>query len=253
VRILVANDDGVRAPGIQARREVLVALGHDVWVVAPEKEQSARSHALTLHKPLRVKPLEPQRYSVSGTPADCVYLGLHGLLDPVPDLVVSGINRGGNLGPDVNYSGTVAAAREACLNGVPAIAFSLHVDAFTEGLRYHWETAQEVVRRVMVPLLDHPIAPGTFLNINVPNRPLDQLSGVRATTNGHRRYTQRAVRREDPWGRDYYWIGGEHVDFSGGDLAEGLAVEEGWASVTPLHVDVTRYQQLDALREWTDG
>lgn len=237
MRILVSNDDGFESPGIQALADAAAAFG-TVWVVAPEREQSAQSHSLTLQSPLRARRRGDRRYIVNGTPADCIYLGIHGLMDGPPDLVLSGINRGSNLGNDVHYSGTVAAAREASFTGIPAIAFSLHLDV-AEDVVCQWETACDVVRQVVPVVRDGGLPPRTLLNVNVPNVTRDALRGVRVATLGYRHYENRVTRRADPWGRDYYWIGGAHRAFDDIPDSDGPLCERGWATVTPLHSDPT--------------
>lgn len=249
MRILLCNDDGIAAPGLAALEAALADLG-EVWVVAPAKEHSAQSHAFTLHKPLRLIPSGERRYACSGTPADCAYLGLHGGLPFRPDLVVSGINKGSNLGTDVHYSGTVAAAREASFGGVPAIAVSLH--ALPPQPALHWETAQAVTRRVVCDVAARGLPPRTYLNVNVPDVPLDRLRGLAACPVGVRVYDGRVHRREDPWGRPYFWLGGKHVAFDDDPDTDGNLCAAGWATITPLHAFPTDHASLGALREWTD-
>jgi 5'-nucleotidase len=249
VRLLLANDDGFDAPGLQALAASFEAEGHEVWVVAPASEQSARSHALTLQSPLRALPRGERRFAVDGTPADCVYLALHGLLPERPHLVVSGVNRGSNLGNDVHYSGTVAAAREAVLGGVGAVAVSLHLEGGGEPL---WDTACHVASHVVRIVASTGLPARTLLNVNVPNVPRPALLGVRVATLGHRTYESRVTRRADPWGRDYFWIGGPHVHFDPLPGSDGPLLEDGFATVTPLHSDPTLHDYLDVLRERID-
>ena len=248
--LLLCNDDGIDASGIAALEEALAPLG-TVWVVAPESEQSAASHALTMHKPLRAHRHAERHWAISGTPADCIYLGLNHLLPGRPDVVVSGINRGSNLGNDVFYSGTVAAAMEAALHGLPATAVSLHLEPGDR--ERHWATAGGVARRVVEGLRDHPLADGVFLNVNVPNCAADAVRGLRATALGRRRYAPRVDLRTDPRGRHYYWIGGSHQAFVPLEGTDGPAIEAGWATVTPLRPDLTAQTALDALRAWSDA
>ncbi|MCB9665543.1 MAG: 5'/3'-nucleotidase SurE [Alphaproteobacteria bacterium] len=250
MRVLVSNDDGYDAGGVHALAEAAAALG-EVWVVAPLTEQSGQSHSLSLSVPLRVREHAPRWFSVSGTPADCIYLALHELMPEPPALVLSGVNRGSNLGNDVHYSGTVAAAREAALAGLPAVAVSLHLEP--EDRDCHWDTAVQVALRVARMVLDAGLPPRTLLNVNVPNVPPDQLLGVRAATLGVRTYENRVTRREDPWGRPYYWIGGAHLAFEGRADSDGPLVEGRWATVTPLHCDLTDHAFLDALHDRFDG
>lgn len=250
VRILVSNDDGYDSVGLHALAEAAEAFG-EVWVVAPEREQSAQSHSLTLHSPLRARKRGERRYHVNGTPADCIYLGVHGLMDGPPDLVLSGINRGSNLSNDVHYSGTVAAAREAALSGFPAIAFSLHLP-IAEDLVCHWETAVKVVHHVVPRLLDGGIPARTLINVNIPNVVREDLRGVRTAVVGHRHYENKVTRREDPWGRGYYWIGGAHRAFEDVPDSDGPLCEAGYATVTPLHSDPTLHSYLAPLRARID-
>lgn len=250
MKLLLCNDDGIHATGLAALEEAVSGLA-EVWVVAPESEQSATSHALTMHKPLRVGRRGERRFYVSGTPADCVYLAVHHLLPEPPDLVLSGINRGSNLGNDVFYSGTVAAAMEAVFQGLSSVALSLHLEP--EHVERHFDTAAEVARRVVGGLREHPLPDRVLLNVNVPNVPLEELQGLRATSLGRRHYAPLVDLRTDPRGRHYYWIGGAHQEFAALDGTDGPAVEQGWASVTPFRPDLTFEPAMDGLRAWTDA
>lgn len=250
MRILICNDDGIDAPGIRALEARLPALG-EVWVVAPDGPRSAQSHALTMHKPLRARPSGPRRFSVSGTPADCVYLALHELMDGPPDVVVSGVNDGGNLGNDIFYSGTVAAAREAALGGYPAIAVSLHREP--GDLDAWFETAAEVTARATEAVLTRGLPPRVLLNINVPNVAPAALKGVRAAPMGRREYAPLVEARHDPRGVRYYWIGGPEYVFADIEGSDGPVVEAGWAAVTPIHCELTLTPFLEDLRGWTDA
>ncbi|MCB9669379.1 MAG: 5'/3'-nucleotidase SurE [Alphaproteobacteria bacterium] len=244
MKLLVTNDDGVHAPGLLALAAALGELG-EVWVVAPEREQSAQSHAFTLHKPLRVTEVGERRIALSGTPADCSYAAIHGLV-PRPDLVVSGINRGANLGSDVHYSGTVAAAREAVLQGVPAIAASLYIRGGQDEMQF--ERAAAIVRDLASTAIRKGLPDGTLLNVNVPNG--DVVHGVRPTVLGRRRYTAQVEERQDPRGRRYVWIGGAPI---GDEPIADSDVEwarRDWATVTPLHIDPTARTFLEALDGW---
>jgi 5'-nucleotidase len=237
MKLLLSNDDGIDASGIQAMERAAAALG-TVWVVAPEAEMSATSHALTMHKPLRARPRGEGRWAVSG------------LLPARPDLVISGINRGSNLGNDVFYSGTVAAAMEACFNGLTAVAMSLHIEA--EDRHNHWETAAEVAVRVARGIAKTPLPAGVLLNVNVPNVSGERLRGVKVTALGQRRYAPLVDVRTDPRGRHYYWIGGAHEEFLPIEGTDGPAIEQGWATVTPFRPDLTATSAFDALRTWAD-
>jgi len=240
--ILVTNDDGIQAGGIAALAEAMQPLG-DVWVVAPEKAQSAQAHALTLHKPLRVKEVADRRLSVSGTPTDSVFMAVLHLLPRQPDLVVSGINHGPNVGDDVSYSGTASAALEGCIMGLPSIAFS-HIDHkdpdFTDGAAYAADLAQEVLK--------DGLPPRVYLNVNFPKRPAGGVRGVRVTSLGQRWYDDVIVESKDPRGKPYYWIGGSGFRFDDVPGSDCNALTDGFISVTPISADLTACDQLAALR-----
>ena len=244
LKILLSNDDGYRARGLAVLHERLKQLGA-VEVVAPDRNQSGASSSLTLHAPLRVSEAAPDVYSVNGTPSDCVHLALAGFLDSDPDMVVSGINHGANLGDDVIYSGTVAAAIEGRYCGLPAIAVSLVGDSHT-----HFETAAAVAGTVIERMTREPLPADLILNINVPNVPLESLQGIRATRLGFRHRAEPLIRQRDPRGRDIYWIGPAGPGEDAGPGTDFHAVEHGFASVTPLQIDLTRHQQLEQLRGW---
>ena len=241
--ILVTNDDGVHAPGLAALASALDELG-DVYVVAPDREQSAVGHALTLHRPLRVTSVGERRFSVNGTPSDCVNLAVLGLLPERPVLVAAGINHGSNLGDDVTYSGTVSAAMEGTLLGVPSIAVS-QSDPETGSL----EGAQAVAKLVASRVLVEGLPSKTLLNVNVPAGP---LAGIRMTRLGHRVYQEKVVRETDPRGLPYYWIGAGPPVWSEDEASDIAAVHRGMASVTPLHLDLTHHGALQRMAEW-DG
>lgn len=248
MNILVSNDDGVSSSGLHALVNALKSLGH-VTVVAPDRERSAVGHSLTFFHPLRVRELSRDEHSIvyacDGTPSDCVLLGIYDLMAQRPDLVVSGINRGANLGDDLTYSGTVSAAMEGLIHGVPGFAIS---QAAYEDL--HWETGAAVARRIAVALQRHPLPPRTFLNVNVPNVPLDALKGLEATVQGESIYEQRLIKREDPRGSEYYWITGaiprgERVP--GTDFA---AVLDNRVSITPVQLNLTNREFVNELSTW---
>ncbi len=246
--ILLSNDDGVRAPGIRALAEALKDLG-DVLVAAPDRERSAASHAISLDHPLRVDQIEPNVFSIDGTPVDCVYLALHYLVPRKPDLCLSGINNGFNLGSDVFYSGTVGAALEAALRGVPAMALSLERRS-PQDFGHAASFSRELVESI---LAEGPsaIEPATFLNVNMPAGP---IRGVRVTTMGRRIYRDQVSVRQDLRGRAYYWIGGPEQkgeDVPGSDCT---AVAECMASVTPIGLDLTHRPTFARLANlWPDG
>jgi 5'-nucleotidase len=245
MRILVTNDDGYLAGGIQALARAASRLG-TVTVIAPDREQSATSHSLTLHYPLRVRTAGEQIQVVDGTPTDCVMLAVGELLADRPDFVLSGINHGANLGDDVLYSGTVAAAMEATILGIPAIALSY------SGKDYErlpeWDT---VLHGLLEQLMTRTDFPGeTLLNVNLPPVAPADVAGVRVTSLGRRAYVGSLTRATDPNGREYFWIGGGESKWWGGPHSDFHAVHENFISVTPLHLDLTNYRLLKGLSEW---
>ncbi len=245
MKILLSNDDGIGAPGLMALAKALAVLG-EVTVIAPDRERSAAGHSLTLNRPLRASRVDRNWYSVDGTPSDCVALALMGLLPRRPDLVVAGINEGANLGDDVTYSGTVAAAAEATLGGCPAFAVSLA----TDGEGRHLETAAHYAMVVAREVGARGLPAGTLLNVNVPNLPLERLTGVAITRQGRRAYSETIVEKVDPRGKSYYWIGGGPPRWEPGEGTDYEAVTAGAVSITPLHLDLTNYAVLEALRAW---
>lgn len=244
--ILVTNDDGIHSPGITSLATALSAIG-EVIVVAPDRERSAAGHSLTLHAPLRADEIRPGWFAVDGTPTDCVNLGIHGLLPRIPDLVVAGINRGGNLGDDVTYSGTVAAAMEATLMGVQAFAVSLVSGPFAES---DFAYGAGFSARLAGSLLKRPLPGDTFLNVNIPH---GGAEGVALTRQGRRRYEDLVVEKLDPRGRKYYWIGGGDLGFVDAPGTDAAAIESRLVSITPLHLDLTNYQSLQTLADWPLG
>ncbi|MFZ1390189.1 MAG: 5'/3'-nucleotidase SurE [Dokdonella sp.] len=250
MRVLVSNDDGVDAPGILVLARHLSVIG-DVVVVAPDRDRSGASNSLTLDQPIRAKRLEDGRYRVSGTPTDCVYLALSGLLEVVPDIVVSGINSAANLGDDVIYSGTVSAAMEGRFLGLPAIAVSL-VTRDHKGV--HYDSAARAVTLLMRKLLVDPLPADTILNVNVPDLPWQDIRGLSVARLGRRhRASSGCIEQIDPRGRAMYWIGppGEAEDEGPG--TDFHAVREGFVSITPIHVDLTRYQGLEKVSGWVSS
>ena len=250
LRILVTNDDGIHAPGIFALKRALDEAGHKVTVCAPDRPRSASGHSITLHKPLRLHeialPDGTIGYGASGTPADCVTLGVLDVLDNAVDLVVSGINHGPNLGWDVTYSGTVSAAMEAIIIGVPA--FALSVASYAKEV--HWDPAAHFAVKLAAQLAQHRLPPATLLNVNVPDLPESEIRGVRVTTQGDRQYVDRLEKRHDPLGRPYYWLGGKIHDKEAAEGTDVKAVGEGYISVTPIHLDLTAHAFLPDLRSW---
>lgn len=240
--ILLTNDDGIRAPGLAALAHALDALG-DVWVFAPDRQNSAVGHGVSLHRPLRVEEFAPQWFMVDGTPTDCVMLAVRGLLPRRPALVASGINCGANLGDDVTYSGTVAGAYEGMLLGIPALAIS-NV-SYSPRL---WEPSGRVAARVAAQMLEHGLPENVMLNVNVPDCPDEEIVGLSVTRMGRRNYQDEIVQRQDPRGGRYFWIGGalpDHYVEPGTDFA---AIEANRVSVTPLCRDITAHGCLEELR-----
>jgi 5'-nucleotidase len=243
--ILVTNDDGILSPGIKALARAMKRVG-EVYVVAPDRERTAASHSLTLHKPLRIEALGRRVFSVSGTPTDCVNLAVNEILPRRPDLVVSGINRGGNLGDDVTYSGTVSAAMEGTLVGIPSIALSQLGEA-----HFHFETSARFSTRLVRQVRRFGLPPDTLLNVNVPDLPPSAVQGVRVTCLGKRIFdSNNIIKKEDPRGKTYYWIAGNRVSWEERKDTDQEAVESGLISVTPVHLDLTNYTALAVLREW---
>jgi 5'-nucleotidase len=236
--ILLSNDDGIHSEGLTALEESVRHVG-EIYTVAPDRAQSSMSHALTLHRPLRVHDLGARRLSVDGTPVDCVKLALTGLLPMRPELVISGINKGPNLGDDIIYSGTVSAAIEGALLGIPAIAVSLVT--FKD---FDFRAAAEFTATLVQRIAEKGIPPKTLLNVNVPPLPKPDLKGWRATRMGKRHYSENIVERVDPRGVKYYWIGGDDLGFSNDEGTDCQAVYEGYVSVTPLQVDLTDHKLL---------
>lgn len=240
--ILLSNDDGIASEGLAALRASLEELD-EVWVVAPDRDQSAVSHSLTLQRPLRIEPVGVRTFAVDGTPTDCVNLALNGILPERPCLVLSGINRGANLGDDVTYSGTVSAAMEATLLGVPALAISLVGED-----QFDFRAAAVFASRLATTVLRDRLPPDTLLNVNIPGLPLEQIRGFALTRQGKRRYGDVIVEKVDPRGKKYYWIGGGQLDFIDAEGTDFSAVQRGLISVTPLHLDLTNYASLAQLQ-----
>lgn len=244
MKILVSNDDGYQSPGLLALVAALEVIA-EVAVVAPERDRSGASNSLTLDVPVRASRTERGFIRVDGTPTDCVHLAITGLLEKEPDLVVAGINHGPNLGDDVIYSGTVAAATEGRFLGLPAIALSM--DAFEP--RY-LETAARVGVRLVEQLRTAPLDPSLILNVNVPDIPYEQIKGFAATRLGHRHKAEPVVASRDPRGRTIYWVGPAGPEQDAGPGTDFFAVRSGYVSITPLQVDLTRHQALDGLTRW---
>ncbi len=266
MRILVTNDDGVYAEGIQVLATRLRALG-EVFIVAPDRPRSATGHAITLHKPLRLHRVHLRdgtiAYATNGTPTDCVTLGAHAVMEHRVDLVVSGINAGPNLGWDLTYSGTVAAAIEGAVHGINAFAISLAAEEALPVARaddanekppapplLHYETAAESAYRIAQVLMHHSLPAHTFLNVNVPNLPLNQVKGFQVTRLGKRQYADRIEQRIDPAGRPYYWLSGSLIEERDQPGTDVYAVARGYVAITPIHLDFTADELITPLREW---
>ena len=247
MRILLSNDDGVHAKGMQVLQQALSQIA-EVTTVGPDRNCSGASNSLTLINPLRVQQMDNGFLSVNGTPTDCVHLAISQLLDFTPDLVVAGINHGANLGDDVLYSGTVAAATEGRHLGLPAIAVSL-----AGRDEEHFATAAYVTVQVIKKLKSHPLPADQILNINVPAVSIEQLKGIQVTRLGRRHKAETMTSATDPWGRKIYWYGSLGPELDAGEGTDFHAIANGYASVTPLQIDMSAYKSMDTLRQWLEG
>ncbi len=255
MRILLSNDDGVHSVGLMVLYQELKKMA-EVWVVAPLEEKSTTGHSLTIHKPLRMISVRPNFFGVSGSPADCIYLGIQEVLQKKkPDWVVSGINRGANLGQDVYYSGTVSAAREACILGIPSLAVSLAVNFKKRRPEsdLHYATAAKMAARIIKTMKNPTLTEHSLLNLNVPDRPLRQVKGLKVVRQGFRFYSGEILRRRDHRGKDYYWVGGQYKGFRNDASTDCFAVESGYAALTPVQLDTTDFHGLATLKEEVDG
>lgn len=246
MKVLITNDDGYSAAGIRALADVFRLHAEEVVVVAPDRERSAAGHALTLHHPLRAMEITPGVFAVDGTPTDCVNLGIHALLGFKPDLVVSGVNHGANMGDDITYSGTVSAAMEAMLMGIPGIAVSLAC----KGPGEHFETAAEFAVFLAEKAMSEGLPPDTFLNVNVPDLPAEKVQRPLITRQGKRRFEGAIIDKIDPRGRKYYWIGTSEMEFLDIEGTDYHAVTRGHISITPLHLDLTNHDSIRIIQEW---
>lgn len=247
MQILVSNDDGVKAAGIEALAEQLKTIAN-VQVIAPDRNKSAASNALTLDKPLSSYVHENGYISIDGTPTDCVNLGVAGIFGVIPDVIVSGINAGANLGDDVLYSGTVAAAMEGRTLGLPGIAISV-VSAHPS----HYDTAAIIARDLVEELKSLNVAPRTVLNVNVPDLPIEQIKGIHVTRLGHRAVSQSPVACKDPRGVVRHWIAGVGCAIDNGPGTDFYAIEQGFVSITPVHFDMTHYAVMNNLEDWLEN
>ncbi|MBN1114481.1 MAG: 5'/3'-nucleotidase SurE [Oligoflexia bacterium] len=244
---LLTNDDGVDSPGIRILKKVLDTVGRAV-IVAPESDRSGCSHALTMMKPLNLVELEKDIYSLSGFPSDCVYLGLYGLLEKKPDLVISGINPGGNMGFDIYYSGTVAGAREALIEGIQGLAVSL--TGTPEDGFYYWEDVAVFTREFIISFFNRSYKGNGLININYPNRPRERIKGTRITRMGAKHYSERVIRHKEEKGKEVCWVRGKYKGFSDVEGTDCTAVANEYVSITPVMLDYTDYNAIEELQEW---
>lgn len=239
--ILVSNDDGIRSEGILKLASALRRVG-EVYVVAPDRERSAASHSLTLHRPLRVEKVGDRFYAVDGTPTDCIGLAVSAILPRRPDIVVSGINRGANLGEDVSYSGTVSAAMEGTLLGIPSVAFSL---AAREN--FDFKNSASFAAKLIRHVLKKGLPKDTLLNVNIPS---SKIKGYKITKQGKRFFADAIIEKVDPRGKKYYWIGGDMDRWEGDEDTDFYAISKGYISITPIHLDMTNYSSIEELQRW---
>jgi 5'-nucleotidase len=246
MRILVTNDDGIHAEGLSVLEQVARSLSDDVWVVAPDAEQSGAAHSLTLRLPLRVSKLGEKRFAVHGTPTDCVLVGISALLDGRPDLILSGVNYGANLADDVTYSGTVAAAMEGALLGIPSIAFSQTLDKHNGT---NWKFVHSHAAQLIQKILAEGIGNKILININFPSSAHAQCQGVKVVRHGSPKLGDNVHAMHDPEGRAVYWIGRKQVESPLMEDTDDAAVEKGYISVTPVHLDLTHYPSLERYKQ----
>lgn len=245
MRIFLTNDDGIEADGLKTLEKELVEAGHELWVVAPDKERSASSHSLTLRDPIRVSKKGKNRFAITGKPVDCVILGLEEIVGKNFDLVISGINRGQNMGEDIFYSGTVAAAMEAKVFGLPSIAVSLV--SYDEP---NFKTGATFIRKLLEKDVHDFIDPDEILNINVPNMNYEKISGIKTTKPGHRQYEDFITKQEDHLGKTIYWIGGKKAKWLINEDSDYKAIEQGYISITPIKYEFTNNNSLNRLGNW---
>ena len=246
MHLLLSNDDGFQAAGLQTLAQTLGDIA-EITVVAPNRNRSAASNSLTLERPLRAVEFIPGWYTVDGTPTDCVHLGITGLLEKEPDMVVSGINAGANMGDDVIYSGTVAAAMEGRFLGLPAVAVSI-----TSFQPRYFDDAACVTKSLVKQIIDKPFPEDVILNVNIPDEPIDQIQGFATTRLGNRHKAEPAIMMHDPRGKPIYWVGAAGPEQDAGPGTDFHAINNNFISVTPLHVDLTRYNAMDSVKKWLD-
>jgi len=245
--ILVTNDDGITSPGLTELFHAMNELG-EAYIVAPDRERSAVSHALTMHRPLKVENLKDRVYCVNGTPTDCVAIGIHKILPEKPVFVASGINKGANLGDDITYSGTVSAAIESTIMGIPSFAISLVVQGKSPPF-FHFSTAAAVARDIGQYVLDNSLPYDTLLNVNIPNREVRDIEGIKFTRQGKRIYDESIQETFDPHGEKHYWIGGGNPYWEHGEDTDIAAIQKNYVSITPIHLDLTNYGALQFLKD----
>jgi 5'-nucleotidase len=254
IEILIANDDGIKSQGIQALAKALQKVGN-VTVVAPEREQSTMGHALTLHKPVRLFHVHAEKgmnqWALSGTPADCVYMGIRYVLKKRPDIIVSGINNGVNLGNDIYYSGTIAAAREGAVLDIPAIACSLdYMSEPGSKSNPNFDTAAKYIAHLVPQVLKNRLPSNCLLNVNFPNLPFDKIKGVRISRQGFRIYTDAVKELKDSRGKSYFWLAGTYAGFRPIEGSDCEVIDRGFISITPCRIDVTQYEFMENLSQW---
>ncbi|MEQ8412412.1 MAG: 5'/3'-nucleotidase SurE [Erythrobacter sp.] len=250
MRILVTNDDGYHAPGLAVLEEIAAHFSDDVWVCAPSEEQSGAGHSLTLNRPVRLQKYGERRYAVTGTPTDSVMMALREVMDTPPDIILSGVNRGANLGDDITYSGTVSAAIEGALAGVRAIALSQVYSGETRGTDQEFAAAREWGPKVIRPLLDTPFAERTLVNVNFPPRPSGEVKGIRVARQGFHDYKRgTVVEGRDPRGYRYFWFGLDPIEHTLDHGTDLEAIDDGYVAVTPLQLDFTHYPTIGRLAE----
>ena len=246
MRILLSNDDGIAADGLAVLEKIARAISDDVWVVAPETEQSGAGHSLTLHTPVRVRKISPKRYAVAGTPTDCVLLAVKEIIPAKQkfDLLLSGVNRGSNVGDDVTYSGTIAAAMEGSILGVPSVALSLLYD---DAEKIHWNTAEKCAPAIIKKLLAKKWPRDTLINLNFPNKPVSKVRGTKVCAQGKRMVNVQLSERVDPKGRPYFWLGGERDNTPEKPNVDVDFLQQGYITITPIGMDMTDYKTLAGL------
>jgi len=246
MKILITNDDGINAKGLIALYNSIRKIANQTVIIVPDRERSAVSQAITLHSPIRMKKIKKNIYTIDGTPTDCVYLTTLGAIDFKPDIVISGINKGPNMGEDIVYSGTVAAAIESTFAGIPA--FSISIDAFSG--KIYFNTAAEIAQIIVKKIYEKSLPSGIFLNVNVPNLPKEKIKGVKITKLGTRKYRDKLIKQIDPNGNPYFLFSSDDVVWKEEKKSDYYEVKQGYVSITPLHLDLTAYEFIPKLEKW---